>query len=187
MVDALNCSWAQIKSDLQANKLSLSQVNGTPSVCAQAAQKYTQQSTTWNDSFKQSLMTQANINDVNNCNQAGGGTSTDALNPDVGRLRQSACQLQNARADLETNFSYLAFCEVLVRSENSYDTFLTQNTSSSAGTFYDKIRTIINNAQVKGSSGDCNSDHIYSVYWNQYYLPNLQKQTAAIWNSNVCQ
>jgi hypothetical protein len=187
IINSLNCSWAQIKSDLQANKLSISGVNGQVGVCGQLAKKYSKQSSTWNDSFKQTMSSQANINDINNCNQQGGGTSTDPLNPDVGRLRQSACQLQTARTDLESNFEYLAFCEVMTRSENSYETFLTQNSNGSGGTFYDKVRNVINQAKIQGSSSDCNSNHIYNIYWNQYYLPNLEKQANAIWNSSVCQ
>ncbi|MDR3608435.1 MAG: hypothetical protein P4M08_13785 [Oligoflexia bacterium] len=182
-VRGIECHLQQVTTELGNQALKLTNVGNTPSPCAAVFTQITQlqlSAAQQDAALKASLVSQPNVKETELCTGVQ-GASSDSNNPDVGALRQSACQLKATQQSLEANFTQMAACEVTTRLMYSYQSFLTS--PDNGQTIDQAVMSIINGQQ--GNHTMCSVGYIQPKY-NQYFQQRYFARMNAIWNDSVC-
>lgn len=186
-VHAINCHWEQVKNEIARNQLKLTSVGGVDGPCSVMSKDFEGKRVTADaqaKAFQKELGERKNIVDIDNCNDEVSSKMVES--PDVGRLRQSACQLAAGRAVLEGMFTYLAVCEVISRAERSYQEFLASVGDKKI--FYGAVKEQMSTCMGK-QRGDksCNPTAVFQECYYPQLMSFLKARADKIWNAGVCQ
>jgi hypothetical protein len=174
------CHLTQVVNEMNAGILKLSNVGTTPSPCAAIFKQITdlQSSAAQQEATLQaSLANQPNVKETELCTNT--TTSTDPNNPDVGPLRQSACQLKSIQQSLEATFVQMAACEVTNRLMHSYQQFLYFQPDGEDGETFNTLTL----QEIKSASGgSCNSSYAESEYQSRF-MQEYNKRVSNVWGN----
>jgi hypothetical protein len=184
-VRGMDCHLAQVVNEIGNQSLKLTNVGTTPSPCAAIYAQITalQSSAAQQEAaLKAALVNQPNVKETELCTSK--AVSSDPNNPDVGPLRQSACQLKSLQQSMEATFVQMAACEVSTRLMYSYQSFLVAPID---GKTIDQEVTKMMNQGQQGSADQCNPENILNTYYIPYYWSQYNARMKAVWNTSVCQ
>lgn len=196
-IQAMNCYHNQVKAEVARGKLRLTTVRNAEGAevngpCAAMAQQFdwakreadaSVSSAAVAKANEQSLTGEANIADVEMCTGAERSKVEDE-NPDVGRLRQSACQLVAARQNLEAMWMQLAACEVFSRAQRSYERFM-GGPSPTGDDVTAAARRAIHGIRSKNRSM-CSHNRVLEQWYKPNYFSRFHAKADAIWNAEAC-
>jgi hypothetical protein len=181
-VRGYDCHLTQVENELGAGILKFTNIGTTPSPCAAIAAQVDQlvaQAGQTQASIDGGLEFHRNVKETELC--AGSTAAFNASDPDVGALRQSACQLKSLQQSVETVFLQMASCEVSTRLMYSYQKFLVAPDNKE--TIDQEVMAIVNGQQ--GNHNDCTVASIQPKYIS-YYQGRYMARLNQVWNDTVC-
>lgn len=185
-IQALNCHFEQVKNEIARGKLTLTGPAGVEGPCAEMAREFEErrkQMEAAGGVLQTRLTGQKNIQDIENCTETAASSLSE--NPDVGKLRQSACQLVTARTYVEVMATYLSVCEVYARAERSYQTFLAGIGDQKV--LHDAVVATMNGctASRRGAAG-CTAQVISGECYEPRFLEFFRQSAARVWTEEAC-
>ncbi|MEK6705173.1 MAG: hypothetical protein AABZ06_05245 [Bdellovibrionota bacterium] len=186
-VQALTCYHQKVQNELSSERLKIKPIKDAESPCAALAKKYDEQkrmSDTIANDLNIWLKGQKNIKDIWNCTGKE-TTNPNELNPDVGKHRQSACQLVTAQRNMEAMFTHLAVCEIFSRAQLSFEKFLVG--PGGKGGLYDYVKKHLNTNKCRSKNKrNCSHERILERCYKGPYLRFFWDRGRRFWNDKTC-